>query len=54
VLARAERLAAPFAPRNQWRSRPLLTATTLLIVGGPLIPTALSAVGAMWCYPVTT
>jgi Zn-dependent protease with chaperone function len=53
VLARAERLAAPFALRNQWKSRLLLTATTLLIVGGPLIPAALSAVGAMWCYPVT-
>jgi hypothetical protein len=52
VLARAERLAAPCAARNQWKSRLLLTATTLLIAGGPLIPAALSAVGAMWCYPV--
>jgi hypothetical protein len=50
--ARAERLAAPFAARNQWRSRLLLTATTLLIAGGPLIPAALTAVGATWCYSV--
>jgi Zn-dependent protease with chaperone function len=52
VLARAERLAAPSAARNQWKSRLSLTATTLLIVGGPLILAALTAVGAMWCYPV--
>jgi Zn-dependent protease with chaperone function len=51
VLARAERLAAPFAARNQWAARLLLTATTLLIAGGPLIPVALAAVGATWCYP---
>jgi Zn-dependent protease with chaperone function len=51
VLARAERLAAPFAARNQWTARLLLTATTLLIAGGPLIPVALAAVGATWCYP---
>jgi Zn-dependent protease with chaperone function len=51
VLARAERLAAPFAARNQWTARLLLTATTLLIAGGPLIPIALAAVGATWCYP---
>jgi Zn-dependent protease with chaperone function len=51
VLARAERLASPFAARNQWSTRLLLTATTLLITGGPLIPAALTAVGATWCYP---
>jgi Zn-dependent protease with chaperone function len=53
VLVRAERLAAPFAARNQWSARLLLTATMLLIHGGPLIPAALATVGAMWCYPVT-
>lgn len=52
VLARAERLAAPFAARNQWSTRLLLTATTLLIAGGPLITAALTAVGVMWCYPL--
>jgi hypothetical protein len=51
VLARAERLAAPFATRDKWRTTLLLTATTLLIVGGPLIPAALIAAGATWCYP---
>jgi Zn-dependent protease with chaperone function len=51
VLARAERLAAPLAAQNQWRSRLLLIATMLLIVGGPLIPAALAAAGATWCYP---
>jgi Zn-dependent protease with chaperone function len=51
ALARAERLAAPFAARAQWSARLLLTATTLLIAGGPLIPAALTVVGAMWCYP---
>jgi Zn-dependent protease with chaperone function len=51
VLTRAERLAAPFAARNKWSTRLLLTATTLLIVGGPLIPAALIAAGATWCYP---
>jgi Zn-dependent protease with chaperone function len=51
VLARAERLAEPFSVRNKWSTRLLLTATTLLIAGGPLIPVALAAVGAMWCYP---
>jgi Zn-dependent protease with chaperone function len=50
VLARAERLAAPFAAQNQWSTRLLLTATTLLIAGGPLIPAALTAAGRMWCY----
>jgi hypothetical protein len=54
VLARAERLAAPFAARNQRSTGLLLTATTLLIAGGPLIPAALTVVGALWCYPVTT
>ncbi|MCA2247888.1 M56 family metallopeptidase [Mycobacterium intracellulare] len=52
VLARAQRLAAPPAARNRWSSRLLLTAATLLITGGPLILAALTAVGAMWCYPV--
>jgi Zn-dependent protease with chaperone function len=50
VLARAERLATPSTARNQWRSRLLLTATTLLIAGGPLIPAAFIAVGATWCH----
>jgi Zn-dependent protease with chaperone function len=50
VLARAEHLAAPFAARNQWTARLLLTATTLLIAGGPLILTALTAAGAMRCH----
>ena len=49
--ARAERLATPSTARNQWRSRMLLTATTLLIAGAPLIPAAFIAVGATWCYP---
>jgi len=53
VLVRAERLAAPFAARKKWSARLFLTATTLLILGGALIPAALAAVGAMWCYPVT-
>jgi Zn-dependent protease with chaperone function len=52
VLTRAERLAAPFGARSQWRTRLLLTTTLLLIAGGPLIPAALTAVGTMWCYPV--
>jgi Zn-dependent protease with chaperone function len=51
VLARAERLAAPFAARKQWSARLLLTATALLIVGWPLIPAAQTAIGATWCYP---
>lgn len=51
VLARAERLAAPAATRNRWSNRLLLTAATLLITGGPLVLAALTAVGAMWCYP---
>jgi Zn-dependent protease with chaperone function len=50
VLARAEHLAAPSAARNQWTTGLLLTATTLLIAGGPLIPAALPAASAMWCY----
>jgi len=50
VLARAERLATPSTSRNQWRSRLLLTATTLLIAGGPLIPAAFIMVGKTWCY----
>lgn len=53
VLARAERLAAPPAARNRWSNRLLLTAATLLITAGPLIPAALTAVGVMWCYPVS-
>jgi Zn-dependent protease with chaperone function len=52
VLARAEHLAAPFAARRQWTAGLLLTATTLLIAGWPLILTALSASGAMWCHLV--
>jgi hypothetical protein len=52
VLARAEHLAAPVEARNQWTAGLLLTATTLLIVGGPLILSALTAAGAMWCYSV--
>ncbi|WP_225341436.1 M56 family metallopeptidase [Mycobacterium intracellulare] len=52
MLARAERLAAPPAARNRWSGRLLLTATTLLISVGPLIPAALTAAGAMWCYPL--
>jgi Zn-dependent protease with chaperone function len=51
VLARAERLAAPFATRSKWSTRLLLTATMLLIAGGPLIPVALAAGGGTWCYP---
>jgi Zn-dependent protease with chaperone function len=51
VLARAERLATPCAARSNWSTRLLLTATTLLITGGPWVPTALAAVGAMWCSP---
>jgi hypothetical protein len=54
VLARAQRLAAPFAARSQWRTRLLLTTTLLLIAGGPLIPAALTAVVTVWCYPVST
>ena len=50
VLARAERLAAPFAARNKWSTRLLLTVTTLLIAAGPLIPAALAAAGTTWCY----
>jgi Zn-dependent protease with chaperone function len=50
VVARAERLAAPFAARNKWSTRLLLTVTTLLIVAGPLIPAALAAAGTTWCY----
>lgn len=49
VLARAERLAAPSATRNQWSTQLLLSAATLLVVGGPLIAAALTAVGATWC-----
>jgi Zn-dependent protease with chaperone function len=49
VLARAEHLATPFAARNQWTAGLLLTATMLLIAGGPLISAALTARGAMWC-----
>nr|VTP02576.1 Peptidase family M48 [Mycobacterium riyadhense] len=51
VLARAERLAAPPAATSRWTTGLLLTATTLLIAGGPLIPAALSAASVMWCYP---
>jgi Zn-dependent protease with chaperone function len=51
VLARAERLAAPSATRSKWSTRLLLTATVLLIAGGPLIPVALAAGGGTWCYP---
>jgi Zn-dependent protease with chaperone function len=51
VLARAERLAAPFAARDKWSTTLLLTATTLLIVGGLLIPAAFAVLGATWCYP---
>jgi Zn-dependent protease with chaperone function len=50
VLARAEHLAAPFVARNQWTAGLLLTATTLLIAGGPLILTALTAAGTVWCH----
>jgi len=50
VLARAERLAAPFAARHQWSARLSLTATMFLIAGGPLIASALTAVGATWCH----
>jgi Zn-dependent protease with chaperone function len=52
VLARAEHLAAPVAARNQWTAGLLLTATTLLIAGGPLILAALTAAGTMWCFSV--
>ena len=51
VLARAERLAAPSATRSKWSTRLLLTATMLLIAGGPLVPVALAAGGGTWCYP---
>jgi Zn-dependent protease with chaperone function len=51
VLARAERLAAPFATGSKWTTRLLLTATMLFIAGGPLIPVALAAWGGTWCYP---
>jgi Zn-dependent protease with chaperone function len=50
VLARAEHLAAPLAARNQWTIGLLLTATTLLIAGGPLILAELTTAGPMWCY----
>lgn len=50
ILARAEHLAAPFEVRKQWTAGLLLTAITLLIAAGPLIPAALTAAGAMWCY----
>jgi hypothetical protein len=52
VLARAEHLAAPFAARKQWTAGLLLTATTLLIAGAPLILASLTAAGATWCYSV--
>jgi Zn-dependent protease with chaperone function len=52
VLARAEHLAGPLAARNQWTAGLLLTATTLLIAGGPLILAALTAAGAIWCHSV--
>jgi Zn-dependent protease with chaperone function len=52
ILDRAEHLAAPFAAQNQWTAGLLLTATTLLIAGGPLIPAALTTAGAMWCHSV--
>jgi Zn-dependent protease with chaperone function len=52
VLARAEHLAAPSAIRHQWTAGLLITATTLLIAGGPLILAALTATSPMWCYPL--
>jgi Zn-dependent protease with chaperone function len=52
VLARAEHLAAPFTARKQWTAGLLLTATTLLIAAGPLIPAALTTAGIMWCHSV--
>ncbi|KPN47092.1 M56 family metallopeptidase [Mycobacterium intracellulare] len=50
VLDRAEHLAAPFATRDQWIAGLLLTATTLFIIGGPLISAALAVTHLMWCY----
>nr|VTP04419.1 hypothetical protein BIN_B_05531 [Mycobacterium riyadhense] len=50
VLARAEHRTAPRATQTRWTTGLVLTATTLLIAGGPLIPAALSAAGVMCCY----
>jgi Zn-dependent protease with chaperone function len=50
ILDRAEHLAAPSAAQNRWTAGLLLTATTFLIGGGPLILTALAEAGAMWCH----
>jgi Zn-dependent protease with chaperone function len=51
VLARAEHLAE-LGGKSPWTAGLLLTATTLLIAGGPLTLATLTAAGGMWCYSV--
>jgi Zn-dependent protease with chaperone function len=54
VLARAERLALPIAIGDRWRTRLLLSAVTLLVVGGPLVTATLSATGLALCNPLAS
>ncbi|GAB3366486.1 MULTISPECIES: M56 family metallopeptidase [Amycolatopsis] len=49
VLARAERLTLPAAPRAQWQSRLVLTLVTLAAAAGPVLTGLLAASGLGVC-----
>jgi Zn-dependent protease with chaperone function len=52
VLARAERLALPTTRGDRWRTQLLLSAATLLVVGGPMLTGVLAATGLALCGPL--
>jgi Zn-dependent protease with chaperone function len=52
VLARAERLALPTTRGDRWRTQLLLSAVTLLVVGGPMLTGVLAATGLALCGPL--
>lgn len=51
VLARAERLAVPVARGARWRTRLVLSAMTLLVVGGVPLTGVLAVTGFALCNP---
>ncbi len=54
VLARAERLAVPVARSARWRTRLVLSAVTLVVVGGLLLTGLLAVTGFALCNPWPT
>ncbi|MCU1686614.1 MAG: Peptidase Ste24p precursor [Amycolatopsis sp.] len=54
VLARAERLVTPTPRRDRLRTRLLLSAAALLVVGGPLLTGVLALSGLALCNPAAS